>query len=217
MQDTKNVPNLISNSKKISTSLFVLIIICFFLPFVTISCGAPNQAGSMQVEMSGIEMATGKNVSSSSFPYAGYADSLAKAFSPNGSSSSSQPSSSNSFSVPSSTPAIVAFVAAIAGLISSLMNLRKRILLHTGLGVAGFISLLLLKSGTVEEVQKSSKALGYPAIGYPSFTPKFEIGFWLSLFLFLAVAFFNGWILYEKKSKVNGEQVNPSLDESNAV
>jgi hypothetical protein len=217
MQNYKDISHFINDSKKISTSLFIAIVICFFLPFATVSCGVDNQAGSIRIEMTGVEMATGKNIDSSSLPYVGYADSILKAFSQNSSGSTSQASSPKSFSIPSSSPAIFAFVTAIAGLISSFMNLRKRILLHTGLGGAGFVLLLLLKSNTVEEVQKSSKALGYSSLGYPSFIPEFEIGYWLSLFLFLAVAFFNGWILYEKKSNVKNDKANSSSDESSAV
>jgi hypothetical protein len=47
----------LANTKKISASMFALVFICFFLPFVTISC-----ENRPIVQFSGLELTTGKTL-----------------------------------------------------------------------------------------------------------------------------------------------------------
>jgi hypothetical protein len=195
MQYLKDRTRLINNSRKISTSLFALIIVCFFLPFVTVSCsGGSQQAFPYKVEFSGMEMATGKNIDISSSPAYGYANTLSRAFSGFSSSANNQPTTQHT---PSFTPAVFALAAAMSGVIVGWMNLQKRYVVHTAIGVSGFLLMLFLRASVLEEVDKNSRMMGASVFGASFFTD-FSLGFWLVLFLFLAVASFNGWVLYRQ-------------------
>lgn len=113
-------------TKKVSASLFALIVICFFMPFVSISC----QNLSI-LKLSGIELVTGTTMNT-----------------PNLGSQSEQEK------IPPDARAIFALTAAAVGLGTSFSQKRRSTLFSAISAVIGFSSLLWLKSSIDTEIAK---------------------------------------------------------------
>lgn len=127
----------ISNyGKKISASMFALIFMCFFLPFITVSCD-----NTPVVQMSGIEVAVGKTVSNE----------IPRNFQAFGGQQQSQ-------KIPGDGKAVLAIVAAAVGLGTSLIQNRKISLVSGGAAVFGLLLLLSLKSGIDKQLIERSTA-----------------------------------------------------------
>ena len=107
------------HGKKISASMFALILICFFLPFVTVSCES-----TPIVAMSGFELITGKTISTPTFT-----------------------GQTRSQKIPGSAGAALVFVAGAVGVGTNLAKIRKSSLISAGVGAFGLVMLLWLKSG----------------------------------------------------------------------
>lgn len=107
------------NFKKISASMFVIILVCFFLPFVTVSC-QNNQVA----KLSGIQLIIGSTVETPEFTGGEKIETVR----PN-------------------TQALVALAATGIGLGSSFLRFHRSVLVTAGSGVLGTVMLLSLKSG----------------------------------------------------------------------
>jgi len=120
-----NSSKVAGNTKKFSPALFALIIILFFLPFLTVNC-----SGTKVANLTGIQLVTGTTVSQpSTFDQ------------------------TNSTQKEGSEPwAIVAFVLAFIGLALSFLKSFRSAIAPAIVGAFGAISLLLLKMRIDNEV-----------------------------------------------------------------
>jgi hypothetical protein len=121
---------------KLSPVAFLLAILCFALPFVTVSCN-----GQPFVKLSGVQLVTGTTIHGSG-PFAGAGD---KKVEPVGF-------------------AGFAFVCALAGMTLTVMKSRKGPLFSAGLAVLSAASLLLMKS--VYDQQITQQSFGMAVVGY---------------------------------------------------
>jgi hypothetical protein len=166
----------IKKLKQISASMFALILLCFFLPFITISC-----QGQDVMSMSGVQMATGVEYTK---PY----DSMGGAFG----SISAAPKTQK---IAGSLPVGIAFTAAAAGL-ASIFLLKGRMQKHLVPGIAsgiGAILLLSIKSGTDDTILKQGGGMIQVSYG---------LGFYLALLLFVANAGMNGYLFNEERKQI---------------
>ncbi len=151
--------------------MFALILICFFLPFITISC-----QGSPVIKMSGLQMATGVEMADPSA-------SLNSAF-------GGVPSTPKTQKIPG-TPAVgITFCLAGVGLATSLLlKNRQRYLAQAIAGGLGVLLLLWVKSSTDDAVLKQG---GIIQVNY-------DAGFWLAFLLFLGATGLNGYQYLEDR------------------
>jgi hypothetical protein len=165
--------------KKISASMFALILICFFLPFITISCQSQDV-----ITMTGLQMATGVEIS------------VPNSLPTNLSSIDSLSSLTESKKIPGNSTAVLAFCTAAAGLTTTLLlkNRQQKYLIPAISGGLGTLLLLFLKSNTDDSVLKQGS--GMIKINY-------GLGFWLALILFLGAAGLNGYQLMEDRKPEN--------------
>lgn len=95
--------------------------------------------------------------------------------------------------VPADWRAILATLAGVAGLGSSLViNRRKLTVIPAALGAFGTLMLLLIRLAVEKEVDKTGA-------GLVGFSINYGIGYWGALIFFLATTFFNGWIFLTQK------------------
>jgi hypothetical protein len=118
--------------KKISPVLFAFIILCFFLPFINISC-----SGQKVLSLSGIQLVTGTSLEEEE-PFSG---------------------KKSSEKIDSEPLAIVVFVAAIAGLAFSFIKSEKSALLPAITGGIGGGTLLFLKAKIDQEVLREGQGI----------------------------------------------------------
>lgn len=158
---------------KISPGLFGIIIFCFFLPFITVSCQNHDI-----VRLSGIQLVVGTEIK--------------------------EPSSISSFDTKTKTEKrqkinsdakiVVAFLSAIFGLVLSIVYLLKRVstlpIMCGILASLGFLMLLFFKVSADNEILKQGQGI---------LQLKYNIGFWLSLLLFLVNGIVNFYIYIESK------------------
>jgi hypothetical protein len=119
-------------SKKISPALFGLTLICFFMPFVTISCQEQPISS-----FTGVELARGTSVKSPSF----------------GGNSSKQEQ------IPPNLFATMALLSGVVGFGTSFLKAKKSAIAPAGAGTAGFILLLMLKSQIDGEIAKQGQGI----------------------------------------------------------
>jgi hypothetical protein len=119
------------SSKKISASLFALILVCFFLPFVTVSC-----ENRPVLQLSGIELTTGKTIANPTFT-----------------------GRTQKQDIPPNVGAVLAFTAAGIGLGISFTKVQKASMISTVSGAAGALLLLLMKSGIDGELAKQGAGI----------------------------------------------------------
>lgn len=159
---------------KISPGIFGIIVFCFFLPFVTISC--QNQE---IMKISGIQLITGVKIKQPSMNLF-----------------DTQPKTEMKDIKPD-VRAIIAFLSAILGLIISLFYLRNKIpilpVICGILAALGFFMLLLFKISADNQIIKEGEGI---------IQLKYNIGFWLSLILFLINGIINFYIYILNKKEV---------------
>lgn len=107
-----------NQSNKLSLSTYGLILVCFFLPFVTVSC-----QGHEVVTLSGVQLVTGSTVESPDFFGKGKSE-----------------------RIPAEPVAVFTLLCAIAGLAASSMKGRTGIGAAATTAIVGLILLLLLKA-----------------------------------------------------------------------
>ena len=156
---------------KVSPVLFVVTVLCFLLPFVTVSCGG------IKVSVSGMKLAFGGTVS---MPFEDQQ--------PFGFPQQPQQRSSNSDKGVDSHPvAIIALICAVAGIGLSFMPVRSAIAPAIA-GVLGAVFLIILQSQLGGEL----KAQGPISVDM-------DIGYVLALLLFIGAAGWNGWLFYSTR------------------
>jgi len=152
-------------SKLVSSLIFAASLLCFFFPFVTISCG-----GQKLMTLTGTQLATGTSLN--------------------------QPQSLGKDRTDKIDPnpfAMLAVVCAIAGIAFSLA--QPKIAIASAIsGAAGAVSLLIMKSGMDNEV--TQKGGGVIELNY-------EMGFVLSLLLFVAAAAWNGYVYAQARKRTS--------------
>jgi hypothetical protein len=158
-------------NRKISIALFVLAAILFLLPFADLSC-----SGTKVVSVTGVDLVIGKQVDNSS--YGG---------------------SSSENAIDPQPLAIVALVAAVAGVVSGFIWKRKAIA-RVILGVAGAALLIALKFKLDGDISREGQ--GYLQISY-------QFGYWAAIIVFVAAAAVN-FLKKEISLKLGTEaEVNP--------
>lgn len=135
----------------IRPAVFILLIIMFFLPFAEIKCDSTAITG-----IKGIEFVTGKEMKN--------------------------PSDNKVEAEKKMDPdiyAIVAFCAALVGLILSFISNKFINILNGLISLSGMVSLLLMKNNLETQVINADKSFGLITIS-------FKFGFWMAFALFLA-------------------------------
>ena len=159
--------------RAISASQFAGIVLLFFLPFVEVSCG-----NMFTVEISGQQFATGGQISVPSMPNAAptAAPSMAPVAGP-----SAVPNQKNQDIEPKIS-AVLAWIAAIAGVVVSLLAGRNFRIAAAALGGLGAAMMFWLKS----EIDKDFGVQLVQAQGLIQLDYKFA--FWACAILFLTAA-----------------------------
>jgi hypothetical protein len=166
--------------KKITPSLFGLILICFFLPFTTISC-----QNTPLITMSGFEVATGVNLDKSS--------ALGSLSGASASISSSEKSQSER-KIPGTPIAGLAFAIACAGIAVGFVKIAQQAAVQAGLGVLGVVLLIVLKSQIDGQMVKQGQGMLQVSYG---------AGYWLALLAFLGASATSGYRFWLEKSSRN--------------
>jgi len=156
----------------ISSGLFAAVLFCFFLPFVDLKC---NDASI--TEVSGIELSIGRDIHNTA------------ELSLNDEENSVSHIDRNYF-------AVTAFVLALAGLILSLAMASKKEMFLSIVGLAGAMCLFLMKIQIVNKIARDTDNTAKYIVNI-----EFVFGYWLTLILFLAVAFLNMYAFMEEKRK----------------
>ena len=160
--------------KKYSPALYILIIFCFLLPFLNLSCG-----GQRVMSLTGLQIVMGTEYEQQS------------AFGGN----------SKTTKIKAEPLAILAFIVAIAGLLISLIKIKKISLISVILSSAGAVFLYLLKNKLDNDV--ITQGQGMISIEY-------EFGYWFALLIFVGGAIIQG-LIYNQEKKTNSVQVdNPN-------
>ncbi|MGI0490611.1 hypothetical protein ACN4EG_02265 [Alkalinema pantanalense CENA528] len=180
---------------KVSPALFALVLICFFMPFVTISCKGPGQEIPL-VKMTGFEVATGKKITTPNW------DALSTTNPSQPNSPSTSRATKKGESVPGNALAGVVFAVACAGVAVGFVAIQQQLLVQTAIGGLGAVLLLFLKlgidGGLTEQLKKSGNGNG-ANIGLENMIgTTYEIGYWLSLLLFIAAAGWNGYFYWQE-------------------
>ena len=118
--------------KKISPALFGIIIICFFMPFIEVTC-----SGQKAMSITGIQMVTGTSIQQPSM------------FGEN----------TKGRKIDPEPLAIITFSSVIIGLLLSFMNKRKSAILPAIIAGIGTITLLLLKSKIDNDVLREGSGM----------------------------------------------------------
>jgi len=139
-------------TRRISAGLFLSILVCFFLPFILVSCDNGPPLGTIH----GIQLVTG--------------------FTAGGEYQHPVP------------VAVIAFLAAIIGLVGSLVLTKGRALVAAMVSAIGGLCVFLLKIGADYEAARSVLSVQY------------KEGFWLTLLLFIGAAIYHTRLLMRGKS-----------------
>ncbi|MFN3396681.1 MAG: zinc-ribbon domain-containing protein [Thermodesulfovibrionales bacterium] len=148
--------------KKLSPAIFGIALICFFLPWINVSC-----QGQKVMSFSGIQLVTGTTIEEPTM------------FGP-----------AQKRKVKSEAFALLTFLSAIAGLVLSLMKNKKGTIGTIVSGCAGIVLLLMLESKLDSDIKKETA--GMLQLNY-------DIGFYLTLVLFIAVAGINAYSIMRYK------------------
>jgi hypothetical protein len=166
--------------KKITPSLFGLILICFFLPFTTISC-----QNTQLVTMNGFQVATGTNVDKLSG--LGSFTSGLESISGSGKSKSTR-------AIPGSPIAGLALAVACAGIAVGFVKIAQQAIVQAGLGALGVILLITLKLQIDDQTVKQGQGMLQVTYG---------TGYWLALLAFLGASAISGYRFWLEKSSRN--------------
>jgi hypothetical protein len=170
---------------KISPALFALVVLCFFLPFISISCQNPMSGGEMElVKMNGLEVAMGKEIK---MP---------------GANSMGLPSSQTRTkpqSVEGNPIAGIVFGIACAGIAVGFIAVPQQYIVQAGLAGIGAVMLIMLKltvdSNLASELKKVGGSMSTPIVA------TYGMGYWLAFLSFLGAVGFNSYFIYQEKNK----------------
>jgi len=160
----------------ISTGGFAAILFCFFLPFMDLKC---NDA--LIAEVSGIELITGQDIHNApQLP-----DTLLK-----------DEQNEEATHIDRNYFAVTAFILALAGLILSFAMGKMKEMFLTIIGLAGAMCLFMMKIQLMSKIAKDTDATAKYIVNI-----EFVFGYWLTLILFLIVAFLNLYVFMEESRK----------------
>jgi hypothetical protein len=120
--------------KRVSPAIFGLILICFFLPFLTVSCQSQK---FVSLTLTGVQLATGTTIEQPRF----------------------LEGQKSEEKIPAEPLAFFLIVTTCVGLGTSFIKSNKSAIIPAGTGAAGTVLLLLLKSKIDNEVLKSGRGL----------------------------------------------------------
>lgn len=166
--------------KKLSPAVFVLIILCFFLPFVNLSCG-----GQTIMSLSGFQLITGAKVSPADNLFGGF----------------KQEEFDEKERVDPQPMAILAFIMALAGLGLSFIKRKKLAIITVIVSALGLIFLILLKVNMDGESDLGAQYI---------ITLDYQFGYWFSLLLFAAGVVIFGMIFKEAETVSVPPDIPPS-------
>jgi len=161
------------NVKKFSPALFGLIIFCFFLPFVNLSC-----SGQTIMSLTGFQLMTGAEVDAGDM-FGGL--------------DMPQEEKTKNENVDPQPMAMLAFIMAAGGLGLSFIRKKASAITTAVLSVLGFLFLILLKVNMDGDVDLSGQYI---------ITLDYQFGYWFSMLLFIAGAVI-GWKMYTEPAYVN--------------
>jgi hypothetical protein len=179
---------------RISPALCALVVLCFFMPFISISCQNPMGGGDMELlKMNGFEVAMGKEIKMPGADSMGLPSASPK---PSKSSSSTKPQS-----VPNNPIAGIVFAIACAGIAVGFITIPQQYIVQAAIGGAGALMLLVLKF-TVDShlASELKKASGGSTMNIP-IVATYGTGYWLAFLAFLGVAGLNGYFIYKEKNE----------------
>jgi hypothetical protein len=169
--------------KKFSPALFVIIIFCFFLPFVNLSCG-----GQTVMSLTGFQLITGTEYKPAGM--FGQDDMFNQ--------------KSEKQNVDAQPLALLAMLAAVLGLILSFLKLKSTALFCAVVSVLGCLFLLLLKVNLDNDAAMSGQGMqGVIQLDY-------QFGYWLAFLLFILAAIVHWLIFKEPKSTVIPAETPPA-------
>jgi hypothetical protein len=126
-----------TTAKKISPALFGLTLLCFFLPFVKLSCQRQEL-----VSLTGTQLATGKSIEKTRFSRG----------------------NNRQEEIPPEPLAIIALLSSVVGLGTSLIKSKKTAIAPASAGTIGFIVLLMLKYKIDDAILKQGQ--GFILVSY---------------------------------------------------
>lgn len=160
-------------TSKVSPALFGLVVLAFFMPFMEISC-----SGQKIATLTGLNMVTGKSISSADSKMPGMGEAKKERIQPN-------------------AWAVLAFLGAIGGLAVSFKQGPKAALPPAILGGACFLLLLILKATAGAEATSGG---GEMDLG-EALTMAWKGGYWMALLFSLAAAGWNGFLLFQPQQE----------------
>ncbi len=144
--------------KKFSPGFYGVIILCFFLPFVNLTC-----SGQKIMSLSGFQLITGTEINAS-----GMLDDFSE---------KNVPSEKNE--VDPQPLALFALISAIAGLGLSFVRKKMSALITVVISVIGFIFLILLKINLDGDIKLSAQNV---------LSLDYQLGYWIAVLLFISSA-----------------------------
>jgi len=160
--------------KKNSPAFYGIILICFFLPFVNLSC-----SGQTIMSLSGFQLITGTEVKQ---PNMFGQDMLEQ----------DNMADKKSEEIEAQPMALFAFLAALVALLVSLIKKKSVTIINVVMSTLGFIFLLLLKFSIDGDSALNSAGQGVISLDY-------QFGYWFSFLLFLAGAVLS-WMIFSEKT-----------------
>ena len=164
-----------NGAKKFSPAIFGIALICFFLPFMNVSC-----QGQKIATLTGIQLVTGTTIQQPELP---------SLF--GGKKQVQKPEK-----VAGEPLAILVLLSAVVGLGLSFLKGRKSSIAPAIIGVAGLILLLLLKAELDNDILSEGQGI---------LQLEYGIGFWLTFLLFLFAAGLNGFLFSQRKKLQEGD------------
>lgn len=160
--------------KKLSPALYGLIIFCFVLPFVNLTC-----SGQTVVSLTGFQLITGTELEPNMF-------NQQNMFEEPGQTTSKE-------SIDAQPMALFAFLAALLGLALSFVKKKATALFCMIISAFGVIFMLILKISM--DGDASSSGQGIVQLEY-------QFGFWFTFLLFIAGAVLQ-WMIFKEPTVIN--------------
>jgi hypothetical protein len=176
--------------KKFSPAIFGIIIFCFLLPFVNITC-----SGQTVMSLTGFQLITGAEVDQSGM------FNQQNMFNQQG----MQNETTESQSVDSQPLALFALLAAILGFALSFIKKKPIALLCMIVSVLGCIFLILLKVNLDSDASSGGQGIGEGIVQL-----EYQFGYWFSVLLFILGAVLH-WFIFKEPEQVNVVTETPPL------
>jgi hypothetical protein len=162
---------IIGKEKLLSAWMFALILICFFLPFASISAG--NQLAQFSLDTSVLKMMIGTTMSLPKLNFLSV--------------------QMTDTQIPGDSKVALIFIATAIGLGINVMTVRKSALISAGVGVFGLTQILSSKFNIDSTWSRLNGVGGMLA------NVSYGVGFWGSAILFVLVSFLNIWLFFRTR------------------